>query len=182
MDLSLSLFPLVDTCCYMLILVDFVCLTAHITSCGTFMASHRWNRVLTHYNIFVGFYCLTAGIELPLATAYIWVMQPYLCFCCLMLAFAFYFGCHYLIMALIAFFRLSLPHFGWLLPYLDCYHAFYWPLSLMILLSGSYDSDTSVMIMEFDFLLPVYAAIWHLITFLDYGTRFFMSNYMIGTW
>lgn len=43
-------------------------------SCWTFMIS---KKVLTYYNIFVGFYCFIVGTKLPLVAICIWPLLPY---------------------------------------------------------------------------------------------------------
>lgn len=78
------------------------------------MVSYIWNRVSTHFSIFIGFYRPKVRIELSLTLAYIWPLLPILAVAalCWLSFFIYaiitllwpinYFGCSRFIMVLIA--------------------------------------------------------------------------------
>lgn len=128
--------PLMAICCYMLISVGFIGLIAYICSCRTSMSLLQVKQSLYSLGIFVGFHWLTVETELssffsiyPASVSSSQPFLPYVGYYC------FIFDCHCLTMARITLFRLLLPRFSWLSPYLSYYYII--SIALMIFLSES---------------------------------------------
>lgn len=182
-----------------------------LCNCKTSTVCYRSNKVVTRC-IFIVFSLLYIVTELSLAAVYISRLLPYLGHYYLILALLLYLACHRLIMVLILFagYRLIsviimalLPYillllsyygshcliqiimvslgglslYGWLL---SCY---YWALSLMIILSGSYGSDAPTRSWNLGFYYHFACMnLAFLLSLLIMEHGYLLVTYVIGTW
>lgn len=126
-----------------------------ITTCLLAFIAHIRNRVVTHYSIFSLCCLISAFVALR------WLLLSY-------------YGCHYLVMALITLlgcYCFILTGYFSILAII----MIYWPSALVILLSGSYGSIASVL--GVGILVIYYRFICRNLVFtlppFYYGTRFY---------